>query len=893
MNSAFVAVYRQRVWFAALILTAGGCSMSSSTVKTGGPKLITTTRAAEVFDYFQNSWSVIGLKDYKDGTRITPNNELLLAGGRKVRIRFGRDLTCLSREQVKTCSDGWMPIVQLFAADGPVRYSFMFWATPLTSAPDWRAAFDGPVAGEDYLNWVSITASNSGTNEAGARIRLEMFDGNTVRGSTEEWTVKPEDEQAVNGVFLCFPFRAAWELMKASYPEFITWYARTVQWWEETRKAGATIRVPEMKANQALLAAHVCQLIAGDHGEIHGGEGFYDEFYARDGAYQIMELEEAGLMDAARTAIRAYLKYQRPDGRFETQQGQFDANGQSIWALWQFYKITGDKGWLAEVYPKMRRAADWTIKTRREAPADSPFAGLLPNAVADGEFLWDGKHHIVGYDFWNLRGLLCTADAAKALGRADEAIELAREADAYRAAIDAAWKRTGLPHFPPSWEKAGTHWGNTETLWPTELFAPTDPRVSALIREVRERHGGGFCEGTIRWTGATDAIHPYMSAYTTMAALDRGESEQVVEDFYWYLLHSTATHAFPEGIFYKRRFAWGDTIPHGTGASNYAIMLRHMLIHERGDELHLLSAVPEWWFDPGEVIEVKNAPTHFGMLNLRVEGRTEGISVDFKPPTERPAKRVVLHLPQSRPLLKPVVGVDVVTWPPQKKRWDFTTVVEEYKRTAPPLARRIPGLVTLPVEPLPPDRVRMLALTAIANTDPLTAPFGVVKPGKLLFTGLPLGTHAYAGVPFTIIDPAANGGRGLIVLHSPHAPRDRTWPAEVTIPVGEQGKRLYFLGNVSGWGPDDPGTGEWGAVAEYVIRYADGQSQTVPLVTGRTIEEWTAPPTASDLFCGPKGDPWHLNVLGVQLRQAKIESIVFRDLGTPAAPVLAAVTLEK
>ena len=36
---------------------------------------------AESFDYFRNSWNVVGLKDYNFGTRITPENELLLAGG--------------------------------------------------------------------------------------------------------------------------------------------------------------------------------------------------------------------------------------------------------------------------------------------------------------------------------------------------------------------------------------------------------------------------------------------------------------------------------------------------------------------------------------------------------------------------------------------------------------------------------------------------------------------------------------------------------------------------------------------------------------------------------------------------------------------------------------------
>ena len=96
-----------------------------------------------------------------------------------------------------------------------------------------------------------------------------------------------------------------------------------------------------------------------------------------------------------------------------------------------------------------------------------------------------------------------------------------------------------------------------------------------------------------------------------------------------------------------------------------------------------------------------------------------------------------------------------------------------------------------------------------------------------------------------------------------------------------------------GWSSQDPGTGGWGAVAEYVIHYADGQTQTVPLITGRTIDEWAARPEADEVLLGPRGKTWHLNVIGAELRPVPIERIVFRDLDTPAAPVLVAVTLEK
>jgi hypothetical protein len=67
----------------------------------------------------------------------------------------------------------------------------------------------------------------------------------------------------------------------------------------------------------------------------------------------------------------------------------------------------------------------------------------------------------------------------------------------------------------------------------------------------------------------------------------------------------------------------------------------------------------------------------------------------------------------------------------------------------------------------------------------------------------------------------------------------------------------------------------------------------VPLITGNTADDWALPPEAEEVFVGLRGEPWHLNVLGVKLRPVTIEKIIFRDLGTPAAPVLVAVTLDQ
>ncbi len=656
----------------------------------------------EDFDYFENSWCVIGLKDYAYGTRITPDNELMIGarpgegeGQVNVRLSYGRGLFPLSRQQTKTLLDGWLPVVLLSAEDGWVRYEFTLWATPLPNVKDWQAAYRWPTEGDNYLNWILVKATNTGTMESEAKALIEPCTSGQAADPSSTSFPKPREAswKLAPGESAELVVRIPWEpladagLFEKEDPRL--WLERTAQAWRSILAQATLIDVPCWKARQALLASHVYQLIANDHGEVHGGEGFYDEFYIRDGAYQIMQYEEAGLAEEAQLAIKSFLSHQREDGRFESQKGQFDANGQDLWALWQYYQVTGDKAWLAEAWPQIRKSVDWIQQTRREAGPESPFAGLLPQAPADGEYLWDGKHHIVGYDFWNLRGLLCAADAARTFDKPQEAELLLNEAKEYRSSIEAAWTKTGLPYFPPSWEKVGTHWGNTEILWPTPVFAVDDPRITTLSEEVRKRHGGGFKEGTICWLGMDDAkppvppgdaIHPYMSAYTTMNSLRQDHSEQVVEDFYWYLLHSTASHGFPEGIFHKRRFAWSDTLPHATGASNYAILLRHMLIDERGDELHLLPAIPDGWLEEGREIHIERAPTHFGEISLHVKGASEGVTLEWVSPTRQPPSRVVMHLPKTRPLLGPVEGVEVVLRDNQSKRWDFDSVVGLYEK---------------------------------------------------------------------------------------------------------------------------------------------------------------------------------------------------------------------
>ena len=116
---------------------------------------------AEGFDYFANNWNVVGLKDYVHGSRITPDNELLLSGKTPVQVRIGPERTPLSRAHGKRAMHGWMPIILVDAVRGPVRYEIAYWATPLPDVEDWQRAFDWPTEGENFLCWIRVKAVNT------------------------------------------------------------------------------------------------------------------------------------------------------------------------------------------------------------------------------------------------------------------------------------------------------------------------------------------------------------------------------------------------------------------------------------------------------------------------------------------------------------------------------------------------------------------------------------------------------------------------------------------------------------------------------------------------------------------------------------------------------------
>ena len=676
---------------AAGILVLGVGSPSAAKGPQAGPAASGRTTIRNVlnpYDYFSNSWALIGLKDYPDGTRISPGGEFLLADGLVGRLLVGEGFAPLENGVRKSLVKGYLPIVHYdFLVNDTIEYVIDAFACPLPSVG--VEGFDFPRREANFLNLVRVTLRNRGRVRQTGVLGWEWRAPGPLAGrdlsGRNEWALtsgasllavakaRPGSEVAFRGprleirtgleagraesVFLCLPFRplekpsdrATLELARV---DFGRWEERTADFWEGLLARGARLYVPEEKVLDSYLASLVYQFIGRDEAQLRAGEGFYDQFYLRDGAYQAVSLAQAGFLDEARQSLEFFAGTQRPDGLFETQKGQLDANGYAVWALTEFGRLSGDNIWTWKYYPAVMRSLAY-IRNARAGGNDpgSPFSGLLPRAPADGENLWAGDHHIVGYDLWNLRAFQSAAGAARQLAKLDDVKRLESEFAAYRTDILRAVDRTGLPYLPPSYEKDGTHWGNLEAVFPTVLIDADDRRVTATLDQVRDVFGkgegaaAGFIEGVIQWTPKTSAIHPYLSLFVTNSHIVRGEQDKAVDGFYSFLLHSTSTQGFAEGVYYRNQEAWGNTIPHLWAAALCVTTLRNMLVREQGQDLHLLSAVPPAWLEPGKVIVWENVPTHFGPISLSTEAREDEIVVRFTRPARVDPERLLIHLP--------------------------------------------------------------------------------------------------------------------------------------------------------------------------------------------------------------------------------------------------------
>jgi hypothetical protein len=83
-------------------------------------------------------------------------------------------------------------------------------------------------------------------------------------------------------------------------------------------------------------------------------------------------------------------------------------------------------------------------------------------------------------------------------------------------------------------------------------------------------------------------------------------------------------------------------------------LVRHLLVLERGDELHLFEGLPAAWLKSKSVVRLRGVLTEFGPINLELRVADDGRSVHLRvePLKRNPPSAVHLHLGGSAVVVK-------------------------------------------------------------------------------------------------------------------------------------------------------------------------------------------------------------------------------------------------
>lgn len=353
-------------------------------------------------------------------------------------------------------------------------------------------------------------------------------------------------------------------------------------------------------------AAHTLKLLSAD--DIYPGPYTYRRFWFRDGCLMLHALLCIGELERARGLLQLFLSRQKRNGYFQSQEGEWDSNGQVLWVLYRYRQLSGaplPSAWASPIV----KAARWILAKRTPRNGDAPHAGLLPAGFSaehlgpNDHYYWDNFWSISGLDgAARLLGEMVSKDLGKDLGDAARRFEKrvfeTIEAIPYEQALDA------IPAAPYRRMDAGAI-GSMVADYPLQLTRVGNQRLLATLEHLLSHHmvKNGFYQ---------DMIHSGINAYLTLALaqtlLRHGDGR------YADLLQAVADLASPTGNWPEavHPFSGGGCMgdgQHGWAAAEWVMMIRSLFVREEENRLVIGSGLLNRWLEEAGDGDLRFGPT--------------------------------------------------------------------------------------------------------------------------------------------------------------------------------------------------------------------------------------------------------------------------------------------
>jgi len=431
---------------------------------------------------------------------------------------------------------------------------------------------------------------------------------------------------------------------------------KAVRYWkEEVDLPFERIQVPD-PAVQGLLDSCIRNIYQAR--ELRNGEPAfqvgptcYRGTWAADGPFILEAVTYLGRGQEARAGLELQVEKDEGPGGVEFSK----KSGLRLWMILRHWQLTGDGSWLEKMWPKVKFNVDKIIEYRRMTMDDTSQAnyGLMPIGFGDGGL--GGRHREYTNVYWTLAGLKA-------------AIEIAEQLEvpivsAWKAEFEDYWDyfekarnrdklcdQHGNDYVPVTMKGEQQQlpqrgaWAFLQSIYPGRIFELDDVMMQGTLTMLDANQREGLIFGT-GWD--QNGIWNYAGSFYGHAHLWLGHGRKAAATFYAF-----GNHACPLLCWREEQNPRGEPeknigdMPHNWASAEFIRMVRHMLILERGGELHLLEGMPSAWSHTSDIIRLNDIPTSFGSMGLSVQVSEDGQSgwIKIIPPVRDRAEKIVVHL---------------------------------------------------------------------------------------------------------------------------------------------------------------------------------------------------------------------------------------------------------
>ena len=480
------------------------------------------------------------------------------------------------------------------------------------------------------------------------------------------WTLEPGETRTA---WVVRPYRAvAAELPDLRAHDWALELAEAQDEWRELIGRASRVQIPDPGVEDAFYAglADVFVMrepVAGGYIAATPGTEQYRAPEAFEPGIAAVALDQVGLHEEAAAGYQMCLDRQADDGNWADPAGwghlMWGGPGFKSWAVMEHYRLTGDRTYLAQVYPRMAASSRWLehqrSRTRVTDSEERPLThGLMPRGMGDCGLMDDEDYYgvFLPHNIWAVYADRLTVEAAEILGAHEDleelrAIHQVALADLLRAldrgAIVEDEGYRWIPGVPG--KTCGSRWGALNALFPCGILPPDHDLISGTIRKLESRLSPGGLPVHTGWM--PDGMWVAITLDNLAEAhLVRGDGDAAVAYLYAVLNHATPLYTWCE----ERGQEPGTEATSGDRQHLWTPVavvraIRDSLVMEDGKGLHLARGTARSWLASGDAVGIENAATHFGVISyeMRYDAATGKLRGRVVFPQESSLEWALLH----------------------------------------------------------------------------------------------------------------------------------------------------------------------------------------------------------------------------------------------------------